>query len=381
MRGRRLLRRVHLWLALAAGGLFVVTSVTGGLLVFGREIDRRLNPGLFRASGGADVGFDAAASAVGEVFPGRRIATLWSPRAKQGVYEAVLAGEPPTVVYVDPGSGRVLGSRVPGETLVGFVRELHVSLLAGPPGERVVGAGGVLLLATLLTGLLLWMPRRPALGFRVRLRKGRFAALYDSHKLVGVVTLPLLGLAAATGALLTFHAFGKAAVHTLTLSEPLAFPAPASLRCEPTGAGRLSPEAWRRVAESAIPGAKVSFLAFPATETGVVQARLRRPGSPHPNGAGRVWLDPYTARVLFRHDPETFNTGSRLYAEWAYPLHIGTYAGAPSRVVQAAVSLAPLFLVGTGVALWPRRHGADRGRPGRRERATRTTFPSSSRPR
>ena len=89
MRRRRLLRRVHLWLALTSGGPIVATSLTGGLLVFGREIDRRLNPGLFRASGGAGVGFDAAASAVGEASPGRPIATLWSPRARQDVYEAV----------------------------------------------------------------------------------------------------------------------------------------------------------------------------------------------------------------------------------------------------------------------------------------------------
>jgi len=354
---RRFLRRVHRWLSLSLGLLFLLLSLSGGVLVFAHPLDRWLNPHLFQRTGDRDIGFNAAYAAVQSAYPNQRVTMLWSPH-RHGVYEAVLQGKPATVVYIDPASGDLLGSRRTADSLVGWLTELHVTLFAGSVGEWIVGSLGMLLFIVLVTGAILWWPtwRRIALGFRVRVRKGWFAALYDLHKLTGILTLPLVAMIALSGFFLTFHTVAMVVVHALTLSQPLEYPRGEALRCSPTSSGKLSPEQWQQIAEQAVPGGVAMYLAFPAQDDLAAQVRLQTPNSPHPSGFARVWLDPYTGRVLHKHDPSEFTTGNHLYAKWMFPLHIGSYGGFPTRLIHAGISLAPAFLTITGVWMWWYRH-------------------------
>src|SRR3954471_2859115 len=110
---RQALIRAHRWLTLGLGGLFLLTATTGSLLVFGTEVDRALNPRLYRVTPGPEVGLDRAWAAAQRAFPGRNLARISTPAlpAAGGVYQIRLAGEPVTDVHVDPGTGAVLGAR------------------------------------------------------------------------------------------------------------------------------------------------------------------------------------------------------------------------------------------------------------------------------
>src|SRR4051794_22819795 len=162
MRPRAVLRKLHLWLALPLGGLFVLTAGSGALLVFGPEIDRALHPRLFRATPGPDVGLDRVAAAVARAFAGRAITRIDLPALRRagGVYVVQLAGEPRLDVHVDPGTGSVLGTRHEGASPVEWIRTLHTELAAGPAGSTLVGLGGLGLLVVIATGAVLWWTGR-----------------------------------------------------------------------------------------------------------------------------------------------------------------------------------------------------------------------------
>ena len=71
-RVRIAVRRVHLWLGLSVGLLFVVTGLTGSVLVFYPAIDGALHPGLSRVADGArPPSWQAVYDAVRRDNPGR----------------------------------------------------------------------------------------------------------------------------------------------------------------------------------------------------------------------------------------------------------------------------------------------------------------------
>jgi uncharacterized iron-regulated membrane protein len=45
---RRLILKLHLWLAMIAGAFLLVLGITGGILAFEPELDRLLHPHLSR---------------------------------------------------------------------------------------------------------------------------------------------------------------------------------------------------------------------------------------------------------------------------------------------------------------------------------------------
>ena len=147
-RMRSFLRKVHLWVGLAAGLFLISAGLSGSLLVFREEIDALLYPKLVRTSGDdARVPLERVMTAV-RAAPGTAPPySIRFPRVEDGVYEIWTRGEDGPRVYVDPQRGAVLGSVMPTETLTGFLFYWHSKLLAGRTGELIVGWAALFLLA------------------------------------------------------------------------------------------------------------------------------------------------------------------------------------------------------------------------------------------
>jgi uncharacterized iron-regulated membrane protein len=363
MRTRRFIAKVHGLLGLAFGLLFVLATGSGALLIFRHEIDRALNPHLFRATPGREVGFDPACAAVGRAFAGREVMTISSGAmpAANGVYALRLAREPAIDVFVDPGRGKILGWRRSEDDPLDWVFRFHTRFLGGKVGSCLVGMVGIGLLAMIGTGCRLWWPGRKklALGFTIRRGRGRALLHYDLHRVVGLVAAPLLTLIVVTGVLLTFDAFADRLIYGLSFAVPEPSLPRDMATSRPGGIGRLSPDTLRRIAEDVVPDATTISMKWPQRSGRPVQVRLKAPEGRHPNGRSFVLLDPYTGRVLWARDERRLSSAGRLRWIWLYPLHIGTYGGGPSRAVHLLVGLLPLPMLATGLVIW-RRHARSR---------------------
>jgi uncharacterized iron-regulated membrane protein len=363
MRERKVIRTVHLWLGLLLGVPVVLVAGSGSLLVFRHEIDQSLDPHLFRATPGSEVGFDRAYTAVERFLPGRAVAIVESPAMPRtnGVYVVRLAGEPEVAVHVDPGTGSILGWRSTDGDMMEWLFRLHTELLVGEVGTYLVGVGGILLLLMIVTGLRLWWPGRKklALGFAIRRGRGRFLFNFDLHKIVGFAAAPLLTLIVVTGVLLTFDALADRLFYGLSLTTSESVPPKNLLPDHPTTAERLPLDELRRIAEEAMPNTTTISMRMPQRASDLVQVRSRAPASPHPNGRCFVHLDPYSGRVLWTRDERRFSPAEGIRSIWLYPLHIGRYGGGPSRVVHVLIGFIPSLLLATGLVIW-RQHARSR---------------------
>ena len=282
---RQLALKIHLWSSFTFAGVIVVACLTGSVLVYRHEIDQALSPALYRATPG-DVGWNAVWNTVGQALALDRGVLIRGP-VDRGVYEVEL-GEAllPFTVHVDPGSGAVLGARDPSRSLVGWVFLLHFNLLGGEIGHQLVGLTGVALVLNLLTGVWLWWPtlRRIAFGFRVRWSRPWFVVNYDVHRVVGIVSLPVIVLVAATGTALVFYDLSARVIYGIFLTTPeAATPTPLIDAPRARGDVPLTLDETADLAVRLAPGARASSMYIPASAREPVTVWLRTVGDTRPN--------------------------------------------------------------------------------------------------
>ncbi|MCC2981181.1 PepSY-associated TM helix domain-containing protein [Sphingomonas sp. IC4-52] len=364
-RARVLVRRVHLWLGLTLGLLFVLLGITGSALVFYTGIDAALHPVVQAGDG-------APAPGIQSPVWDRALATgsaRWHHPGGKWTFEVTgEGGAIPARYYPAPGhhadrlmvwfsadGSHILRAEPWGGYLMSWLYQLHMQLLAGDVGHQIVGWSGVAMLLLLLSGLFAWWPRgswRKALAFK------RDAApirrLRDIHKLFGVWSMMLLLILVATGVLLALPAVTQA------LLAPTAVPAPVS--ANRGGEGRtVSIARALAAAQRALPDGRLVFVDVPVDGNAPIRARYQVPGDPHSRFPGSfVFVDRRAGHVLAVHDVRRSNLGAAVLL-WVRTLHDGTIGGMATRVLAVLLGLVPAILFVTGLLHWRRRVGARAG--------------------
>lgn len=358
MSTRKLVLTVHLALSLAAGALLALAGLTGSALVFREEIDRALDPSVRQAPPAVNGGtarpppLSVALERVRLAHPDLQPVYLRMPRQAGDTYEFWTDAPDGRLVYADPNTGAVLGSRVPVETLTGWLHALHVELMLGEAGHTIQGAAGLALLGLTVTGALLWWPgvRHLGRGVRVSWSAPWKRVNYDVHKAVGALGAPLLLVAGLTGAALVFHEAARRVLDGITASPP----APPAAAPPASGTGTsaaVNIDAAISAAATALPHAGVTWVYLPGVDDGTFTVRMKLPGEAHPNGSNYVYVDRYSGRVLRADTTPRQSPGARAF-NLLYPSHTGVVLGLPGRILSAIAGLLPLALLTTGLILW-----------------------------
>jgi uncharacterized iron-regulated membrane protein len=230
-----------------------------------------------------------------------------------------------------------------------FLYDLHYQLLLDGTGARIVGIGGIALLCSMVSGLVLWWPRnhRWRAALRPQWRHGVARATWDVHTRSALYGLPLLLVLTLTGILLALPEWLDPVIDRLSPLQDL--PRPQSLI---EGVRTVDLNGARDRAETALPGSKASWIETPDGRSGTYRVRLWMPGEPsHRFPHNYVWIDPSTGAVLAARERRTRSAGDSLLA-WLHPLHNGEAGGAIGRGLAFIGGLLPAVLGATGFLRW-----------------------------
>jgi uncharacterized iron-regulated membrane protein len=369
-RSRSLWLRLHRWLGLGLGAVFVMLGLTGSLLVFYVGIDEAIEPALAVPGPAPQMQrWHDVLLALQQAHPQRdRGWRIELPPGGRGLVtarylkpaEAAGAIYKPLLVTVNPATGQVLASRLWGDFAATWVFDLHYRLLAGDAGRTVVGVLGLLMTASLSGGLVLWWPRRGQwrAALRVKLTGSRQRRHYDLHKLAGVGGGAVLLVLAVTGAALALPDWVEPPL--ARISPPLAMPAPqATLQ---PGVPLLTLDQALERARAHWPEGVPRWVDTPPAGGAIYRVRLWLPGGPSERfPRSYLWIHAQTGQVLASRDARRQSAGDAVLA-WLHPLHNGEAFGLAGRVLACVAGLLPLLLMVTGVQRWADRRRAGRAR-------------------
>lgn len=348
---------VHRWASLVATLPFLVLCVTGIVLIFHEEIDAALGVVPTNAAPTESRLADCMAN-VARDFPDQRVLSVGlEPEEHPGVFLVVVG--PPTdtgfdhvhLAFYELGTGKLLGDSDPSKTFTGVILKLHAEWFLGPAGRLLGALLGLLVMASLLSGLVIYAPYMRKVAFGV-IRRGRGARLtqLDLHNVIGAVVLGWAFVVAATGFLLGFSqvAFGVWQYTDLaTLRAEYAHEEPVDVRAPPAPVARVIGE----MEAKAPPGWGVRSVIFPGTEFttprhyGVVMggsegldARL----------LDVTLVDAATGDVVRKVEMPGYLQAIFL----SEPLHFGNYGGLALKVFWTMCSLMTLFITANGAWLF-----------------------------
>lgn len=341
------LKRLHLWLGLSVGVMFALCGLSGSLLALQTPLLKAMHPPLAQHRL-PDMAQQAAVLA--------RIASRWVPA---GAHAADLPSPALPVWqlyfddgsrrYLDPADGHLLLLRDRDDPLL-LIRAWHTHLLGGAIGQWLLGGIGLLVLALLGIGAVLWWPGRrrwrSALRFHSQPPVRRW---FSWHRSLGALALPLLLLMAALGTMLAYH-HGTQRLLSAALDTR---PAPRPPHVAPER-GAIDWLAVMRRARTALPGARLHRVMLPTTHEARVSFRAQAVGEMHPVGRSLIWIDPYRAQVLGSVDATRQGLGARL-GQLIYPLHSGRTGSVLWHAVVCLAGLLPATLLITGLLFWRQR--------------------------
>ncbi len=327
----------HRWLALVTSLVILALAVTGSALVFEGAIDRAMNPSLWRvAPGGRTLSLDSLAP--------KGATSLSLPREPD---RALVAQDGRSQTFIDPYTGRVLGTRLVADfnrTLPRRLHVLHVSLMGGKAGGAVVGLVTIACLVLVLTGMVLWWPDRIA---RVRWSASWKRVVFDLHHLLGIVAAVVLLVITASGTVIHYDALGTMVGSLGGGGRP-----PGAPKQPPAEAGRTpaSLDSALARARQALPGAVPTAISLGDSARPYVVS-MRFPEDRTPAGRSRVYVDRFDGAVLRADATRGAPLGRRL-GNVMRSVHTGDVYGKPSQAIWLLASIVLASQVVTGAMMW-----------------------------
>lgn len=346
---------VHRWVSLILGLFLIVVTLSGTALVFRPEIDRALYPNLYKSTPGTP-SWEKIGEAAMKAYPGHTISYITHPSDADIAYEVILTGDSDLSVYVDPGTNKVLGAHDPANTLMGWFETLHLELFLGETGTFVEGILGLFLLFLLITGVYLWWPgiKKWILGWTVRWNRGWYIRHYDLHKVIGILTFPLLLLITLTGVAFCLYTQAETIWDTLTGTQAISYEA--SVTPPKENAPIVSLDVMANAARQATSGGIPTQVVLPEEPTSSAMVWVSVDYDPYVSsgfdGQVPVYIDQYTGSVIRVDDPADTSLASQIFYNWFLALHIGSYGRTPVRILYVIVGLAPTVLGITGLCTW-----------------------------
>lgn len=345
---RPVLLILHRYIGLVTGLFFLVTAVTGGLLLYKEAILFAWYPELREARASAE-----RTVADGEAL---LLPLLWQQRHETAVrWVRYPDAEWPfyTTTYVNgdtaffTGAGEKVLTTQGNENPVTLIFDIHHHWLAGDAGELASGYVHIAVLLLLILGVYAWWPRSWRKSLHLVLRGAAIKLHYSWHRVGGAVASVILLMAVGTGVMMVFYTPVQSALVAVFgggLPEPVE-------RTVAVGDNAHHWPALQKVIAQTLPEGDTRMVSFPGNENQALVVRKRMPGEWHQNGRSFLYVDPYRAQVYSATDATQLGLGLRLTHK-IYPLHSAGVGGAVYTAFLAVAGFVPLILVPTGFYIW-----------------------------
>lgn len=380
--------RWHFYAGLIFAPLLVLLAITGSVYLFKAEIEQVLYKEYYEVPAQEErVAVSAQIAEVGRLYP-EGVVTKYRPgESDTRSSEVTVTADGETLtIFMDPYTGKAVGELNNEDRIMDKIEEIHGELMAGTLGDRIVELAASWAVVLIVTGLVLWLPKKKGGMAGVlfpRLRKGAKLRARDLHVVPAVWLSAGLLFLIMTG--LPWSGFWGANFQAITTNTGEGYPpsvwvgdAPASnvqtqdIADVPWAAETLDvplstaqgfvPVPLDQVVETAErenihPGYSV-FI--PQEPEGVYTLSVFPPKA---QDEATMHIDQYSGAVLADYRYANYGAIGKIVA-WGITLHKGSQFGLVNQLASLFICLGIVFVAVSGVYLWwKRKPGKGTGAP------------------
>jgi uncharacterized iron-regulated membrane protein len=372
--------RWHFYAGLMVLPFLITLAITGGLFLFHDEIDSLVHSDLMyveAADGQETVAPSAMVAAAVAAYPGTAVKYTdpLAPDASAVVTVSADSGER-LAVYVDPYTGKVLGSLSERGTIMWTVRYLHSLNYFGPVAAGIIEIVGGCAILLVGTGIYLWWPRSQGGGvLSVRGSPKRRVFWRDMHAVTGLFVGFFILFLAVTG--MPWSGVWGAKVNEWANGNNFGYPSGVYVDI-PMSERKLTdigPTSWSleqaKIPESGGAGERVApigldravgilddmevhagfAVGIPGAPTGVYSASV------YPDDMSQqriVHLDQYSGEPLIDMSYADYGPLAKSL-EWGISVHMGQEFGLANQLVLLAACIAIVLLAVSAAVMWWKR--------------------------
>lgn len=349
---------IHRWLGFIAGLVVFIVSITGCIFCFQDEIQDALYS--YRKVEPQSVPYlePSALKAIAlQKYPKAVVNyTYYYGKDRPAVVMANLNKQGFLYLYFNPYTGRFLHEENPQRNFFIVVEYIHLYLLLPPKiGSLIVGISVTIFIAMMVTGIMLWWPKRKTdrkRSFTIKWN-GRWRRVnYDLHNVLGFYATGIALILAITGLSIAFDWMRDGIYSAANLGK--AYPAEkASFKSDTLFKDRLT--------------APVADHAFAFAQKRSADAQMFLIYDPTEN-AGTVGITAYSKSLRFYHSdsytfdkhsgkllqylPHTKKSAGMKMNDMNYDIHVGQILGLTGKIIAFMASLVCASLPITGFIIW-----------------------------
>ncbi|QED37376.1 PepSY domain-containing protein [Antarcticibacterium arcticum] len=346
---------LHLWLGLLTGIIVFIVAVTGCIFVFHNEIqDLTLDWRKITPQEEAFVAPSVLQDKVTNLFPGAEAGMVVYQNRERPAHVFAVIEDRPHHIYFNPYTATLTHIQDLEKDFFLIIEDLHMHLLLPEAiGKQVVGASTLIFILMLITGIVLWWPRKKK-SFKENLKikwKARWRRVnYDWHRTTGFYVSFLALFLALTGLSFSYEWMNESFYEIGNLGKE--YPED-EIQLQITG---VAGEFMHQPVDMAM---AQTFQLMPAS--GMYFVWHQGPDAPIVTGAyphalefdhqSNFYFHPITGELLREHYYEDKSNGMKLQ-EMSYGLHTGQYFGLAGKIIGFLGSLFVAGLPVSGFLLW-----------------------------
>lgn len=350
--------RLHLWLGLSTGLIVFIVSVTGCLYCFHDEIKDVTRPYRHveqreQAFVAPSVLFQNAKQRVPANNPS--FIVYAGKNRSAAVYSSGEGGQ--LYIYFDPYTGQYLATENLRKDFFIIVEYIHLYLLLPPAiGKQIVGVSVIIFVVMLITGIVLWWPKRKhdrKMSFTIKW-KGRWRRVnYDLHKVFGFYASLIALVLALTGLAIDYNWMHKAMYNVANVGQhydknedvPPVIDTNIVVSDVHPAMDIAFAETMKRSAY-----AEMFFVTAPSGKSDPITtgAYAKSLNYDHQDN---YYFEPSSGKLL-KSLPHSVKSSGMKFNEMNYGLHVGQYFNLPGKIAAFLVSLICASLPITGFMIW-----------------------------
>jgi uncharacterized iron-regulated membrane protein len=375
---------LHRWVGLAVLLFIAVAAVTGVILAFDDELDHTLNKDWFYVQTvGQRLPMDELVKRAEAVYPEKRVTFVRTPQEADRAYEFYLRTPNAAsteeksffknsakyhVVFMEPYSGKVLGSRVNGEFgldkrhLIPMLVKLHYTWYLGDFGKWLIGIAALLWLLDHFGAVYLSFPSPKAWkkSFAFRWSAGGHKLNFDMHRSGSMWILPVLVVLALSSVYLNLNEQFKWVVNKFSPVTTVE----CACHVDPNAKWLADTASWDgaiQLAQQTRPDLQVGGMTFlPDTRKFIVS--MKGPDDlTEKTGMTKVYVNALTGELMHVHDRSAETAGDTFMA-WMLPLHNGRVFGLFGQIIILLSGIVVTIICVTGFLIYLKKAKARDGK-------------------